>query len=457
MRNQEIKELKGRKVTVIGLSRSGQAAARLLQEAGANLFGSDIDFPPGIEDLQGIDIETGGHTERAIEDAELIVLSPGVPLSLPLLQQARKRGIEILSEVEVAWWFARAPIWAVTGSNGKSTTASLLGHILRSSGREVEVAGNIGRPLSGVVKGISDKEIIVAEISSFQLDTVRDFSPQLAILLNITPDHLDRYPSFRRYAQSKRRIFAHQGKEDLAILNRDDTLVSSLIKKLRATVITYSMQEGIRSEVGVEKGWVVNRLSSSLERMISLEEIPLPGPHNLSNYLAAVAACLAWGMKKDEITPHLASFKGLEHRLEVVDIIGGVKFVNDSKGTNVDATRYALLSFPPPLFLIAGGRDKGSDFTGLGKLIKERVKRVILLGECKEKLATNWKGLAPITKVETLPQAIRVAYKLAKPGETVLLSPACASYDMFTDFEERGRVFKEEVKKLRIQDVKLNQ
>lgn len=449
MRNQEIKELKGRKVTVIGLSRSGQAAARLLQEAGANLFGSDIDFPPGIEDLQGIDIEIGGHTERAIEDAELIVLSPGVPLSLPLLQQARKRGIEILSEVEVAWWFARAPIWAVTGSNGKSTTASLLGHILRSSGREVEIAGNIGRPLSGVVKGISDKGIIVAEISSFQLDTVRDFSPQLAILLNITPDHLDRYPSFRRYAQSKRRIFAHQGKEDLAILNRDDTLVSSLIKKLRATVITYSMQEGIRSEVGVEKGWVVNRLSSSLERMISLEVIPLPGPHNLSNYLAAVAACLAWGMKKDEITPHLASFKGLEHRLEVVDIIGGVKFVNDSKGTNVDATRYALLSFLPPLFLIAGGRDKGSDFTGLGKLIKERVKGVILLGECKEKLATNWKGLAPITKVETLPQAIRAAYKLAKPGETVLLSPACASYDMFTDFEERGRVFKEEVKKLR--------
>ncbi len=254
MRNQEIKELKGKKVTVIGLSRSGQAAARLLQEAGANLFGSDIDFPPGIEDLQGIDIETGGHTERAIEDAELIVLSPGVPLSLPLLQQARKRGIEILSEVEVAWWFAKAPIWGVTGSNGKSTTASLLGYILRSSGREVEVAGNIGRPLSGVVKGISDKGIIVAEISSFQLDTVRDFSPQLAILLNITPDHLDRYPSFRRYAQSKRRIFAHQGKEDLAILNRDDTLVSSLIKKLRATVITYSVQEGIRSEVGVEEG-----------------------------------------------------------------------------------------------------------------------------------------------------------------------------------------------------------
>ncbi len=194
---------------------------------------------------------------------------------------------------------------------------------------------------------------------------------------------------------------------------------------------------------------MVNRLSSLLERVSSLEEIPLPGPHNLSNYLAAVAACLAWGMKKEEITPHLASFKGLEHRLEVVDIIGGVKFVNDSKGTNVDATRYALLSFPPPLFLIAGGRDKGSDFTGLGKLIKERVKGVILLGECKEKLATNWKGLAPITKVETLPQAIRVAYKLAKPGETVLLSPACASYDMFTDFEERGRVFKEEVKKLR--------
>lgn len=441
----------------MGLSRSGQAVARLLKETGAQVFGSDINSPPGVERLQGIELETEGHTERALKGTELIVLSPGVPLSLPLLQEARRRDIEILSEVEVAWWFARAPLWAVTGSNGKSTTTSLLGHILRSSGHEAEVAGNIGQPLSGVVRGVSEKGIIVAEISSFQLDTVRDFSPQLAILLNITPDHLDRYASFAEYAQAKQRIFAQQGEDDLAILNRDDPLVSPLSKGLKPRVITFSRQEGIGSEVGVKDGWVVSSLSGHQEKVVSLRELPLPGPHNLSNYLATVAACLGWGLKKEKIVPHLISFPGLEHRLEVVDTIGGVRFINDSKGTNVDATRYALLSFPSSIILIAGGRDKGSDFHSLGELIKERVRGLILLGETQEKLATSWQGLAPITKVATLSQAVKAAYKLAKPGETVLLSPACASYDMFTDFEERGRVFKEEVKKLRIQDVKLNQ
>jgi len=441
----------------VGLSRSGQAVARLLKETGAQVFGSDINSPPGVERLQGIELETEGHTERALKGTELIVLSPGVPLSLPLLQEARRRDIEILSEVEVAWWFARAPLWAVTGSNGKSTTTSLLGHILRSSGHEAEVAGNIGQPLSGVVRGVSEKGIIVAEISSFQLDTVRDFSPQLAILLNITPDHLDRYASFAEYAQAKQRIFAQQGEDDLAILNRDDPLVSPLSKGLKPRVITFSRQEGIGSEVGVKDGWVVSSLSGHQEKVVSLRELPLPGPHNLSNYLATVAACLGWGLKKEKIVPHLISFPGLEHRLEVVDTIGGVRFINDSKGTNVDATRYALLSFPSSIILIAGGRDKGSDFHSLGELIKERVRGLILLGETQEKLATSWQGLAPITKVATLSQAVKAAYKLAKPGETVLLSPACASYDMFTDFEERGRVFKEEVRKLQIQDVRLNQ
>ncbi len=441
----------------MGLSRSGQAVARLLKETGAQVFGSDINSPPGVERLQGIELETEGHTERALKGTELIVLSPGVPLSLPLLQEARRRDIEILSEVEVAWWFARAPLWAVTGSNGKSTTTSLLGHILRSSGHEAEVAGNIGQPLSGVVRGVSEKGIIVAEISSFQLDTVRDFSPQLAILLNITPDHLDRYASFAEYAQAKQRIFAQQGEDDLAILNRDDPLVSPLSKGLKPRVITFSRQEGIGSEVGVKDGWVVSSLSGHQEKVVSLRELPLPGPHNLSNYLATVAACLGWGLKKEKIVPHLISFPGLEHRLEVVDTIGGVRFINDSKGTNVDATRYALLSFPSSIILIAGGRDKGSDFHSLGELIKERVRGLILLGETQEKLATSWQGLAPITKVATLSQAVKAAYKLAKPGETVLLSPACASYDMFTDFEERGRVFKEEVRKLQIQDVRLNQ
>jgi len=457
LQGQRIKGLKGKRVTIVGLSRSGQAVARLLKETGAQVFGSDINSPPGVERLQGIELETEGHTERALKGTELIVLSPGVPLSLPLLQEARRRDIEILSEVEVAWWFARAPLWAVTGSNGKSTTTSLLGHILRSSGHEAEVAGNIGQPLSGVVRGVSEKGIIVAEISSFQLDTVRDFSPQLAILLNITPDHLDRYASFAEYAQAKQRIFAQQGEDDLAILNRDDPLVSPLSKGLKPRVITFSRQEGIGSEVGVKDGWVVSSLSGHQEKVVSLRELPLPGPHNLSNYLATVAACLGWGLKKEKIVPHLISFPGLEHRLEVVDTIGGVRFINDSKGTNVDATRYALLSFPSSIILIAGGRDKGSDFHSLGELIKERVRGLILLGETQEKLATSWQGLAPITKVATLSQAVKAAYKLAKPGETVLLSPACASYDMFTDFEERGRVFKEEVRKLQIQDVRLNQ
>ncbi len=457
MRDQRIKELKGKRITVIGLSRSGQAAAQLLQDAGAKVFGSDIGSPPGIASLRGIEIETEGHTQKALEGTELIVLSPGVPLSLPLLQEARERGIEILSEVEVAWWFARAPIWAVTGSNGKSTTTSLLGHILREAGQEVEVAGNIGRALSGVVQRVSDRGIIVAEISSFQLDTVEGFHPRLAILLNITPDHLNRYPGFADYVQAKRQIFARQEIDDFAVLNLDDPLVSPLVKKAKAKVITYSTQEGVSSDVGIKEGWMVTWLSGPRERIISSEEIPLPGPHNLSNCLAAVAACLAWGLKKEEIVPHLASFKGLEHRLEVVETVRGVKFVNDSKGTNVDATRCALLSFPPPILLIAGGRDKGSDFNPLEKLIAERVKRIILLGESKEKLAATWKGLAPISKVETLSQAVRRSLQLSRPGDTVLFSPACASFDMFTDFEERGRRFKEEVRKFCIQDVKLTQ
>ncbi len=451
MKGQRIRELKGKRVTVIGLSRSGQAVVRLLQEAGANVFGSDISSPPGIEKLRGIELESGGHTQKALREAELIVLSPGVPLTLPLLGEARRRGIEVLSEVEVAWWFARAPIWAVTGSNGKSTVASLLGHILKLAGWEAAVAGNIGRPLSDVVDKISEKGVIVAEVSSFQLDTVREFSPNVAILLNITPDHLDRYASFQDYARSKKRIFANQTNHDLAILNRDDPLVYPLIKELKAKVVTYSIGEGGDSEVGVEDGWVVARLSQPMERVIKLGDIPLPGPHNLSNCLAVVAACLAGGLRKEEIVSHLVSFPGLEHRLEVVDTIGGVKFVNDSKGTNVDATRYALLSFPRPILLIAGGRDKGSDFSRLRELIQERVKAVILLGESKEKMASCWQDLVPITKVDSLAQAVWVAYELASPGETVLLSPACASFDMFTDFEERGKVFKEEVRKLRIQ------
>jgi len=453
MREEKIRELKGKRVTIIGLARSGRAVAGLLQEAGAQVFGSDSGSLVGIEKLSGIELETGGHTERALQGTELIVLSPGVPLSLPLLREARRRGIEIISEVEVAWWFAKAPLWGVTGSNGKSTTVSLLGHILSSAGREVEVAGNIGRPLSEVVRKVSERGIIVAEISSFQLDTVRDFSPQLAILLNITPDHLDRYASFGEYAQAKQRIFAQQGGDDLAILNRDDPLVLSLSHKLKSRVVTFSRQEEAGPDVGAKGGWVVSYLSGRPERVVNLREIPLPGPHNLSNYLAAVAACLAWGLPREEIVPPLTSFPGLEHRLEMVDIIGGVRFVNDSKGTNVDATRYALLSFPSPIILIAGGRDKGSDFKSLGKLIKEKVKGLVLLGEAQEKLAKSWQGLAPLTKVATLSQAVITAYKLAKPGETVLLSPACASYDMFTDFEERGRAFKEEVRKLRTEPI----
>lgn len=444
----------GKNVVVLGLARSGLAVARLLHQEGARVLGSDLkpieELGQEARDLRdlGVEIEAGGHSDQVLAGADFIVVSPGIPSDVPILAKAREDMIPVYSELEVASWWAAAPLIAVTGSNGKTTTATLLGGIFQRAGWHCQVAGNIGYPLSASVRSIPKEGVIVVETSSFQLEQIETFRPLVGIILNITPDHLDRYEGMEAYVRTKARLLMNQKVSDTAVLNRDDPTTAALEVESSGRVVLYSIQREIEGGVFVRQGQIISQMGEAEELVIEAKKVRIPGPHNLSNSLAAVAAARSMGVDLSVCAQELADFDGIEHRLELVRVLDGVKYVNDSKATNVDAVKQALLTFTEPILLIAGGRDKNADFQQLETLIGQRVRVLLLLGEARSKMQAAWGNLTDTILVKGLEEAVHVARAKAVPGDCVLLSPACASFDMFRDFEHRGRVFKEIVQGL---------
>lgn len=444
----------GKRISVLGMARSGLACAKLLKETGAEVFVSEIRakelLSSEISQLKemGIDFETDGHSAKAILDKEFIVASPGIPLSIPILTQAQNQGIPIFSEIEVAFWLTDAKIIGITGSNGKTTTVTLVGEILREDKREYRVGGNIGIPFSAIVEEVSPDGFLVLELSSFQLERIEEFKPYISSVLNITPDHLDRHPDLQSYTEAKLRILENQGEDDFAVLNADDqnTLRLASFGKCRKTF--FSVKEELESGVFVREGKVVSRWKGKESEIICIREIGIKGPHNLSNASAACAICSILGVGIDAMNRALRSFKGVEHRLEQVAVISGVNFINDSKATNVESVWYALQSVNPPIILIAGGKDKGGDFSKLRELVQKNVKALILLGQAKEKIEDALGDLVPTFDSGSLGEAVRLSLEQASDKDTVLLSPGCASFDMFRDYQHRGEVFKSTVRGL---------
>jgi UDP-N-acetylmuramoylalanine--D-glutamate ligase len=448
-------DVQGKKVTVVGMARSGMAACKLLAHRGAVVTGSDRrgaeEIRADLDDLwrRGVALELGQHRPETFLQADLIVVSPGVDSNLPLLRQARSRGIRVWSEIELAYRVAAAPVIAITGTNGKSTTTTLIGLMLQHAGKPVVIAGNIGTALCDVVAGVTADHWVVAEISSFQLETIEAFRPRVALLLNVTPDHLDRYSDFAAYRQAKARLFLNQQPEDVAILNADDLTTLEAAAGAAARKIQFSQHAPVREGAFLKAETLWLRLGGREEAICRQEAVRIQGSHNTENALAAVAAAGVVGVPAACMRETLQQFSGLEHRLELAAEIGGVRYFNDSKGTNVGATVKSLESFPAGrVVLIAGGLDKGADFRPLVPLVRERVKAAVLIGQARDKLRATLAGVCPVVEAGSLEKAIEAATGAAGPGDAVLLSPACASFDMFRDFEERGEVFKAAVRRL---------
>jgi UDP-N-acetylmuramoylalanine--D-glutamate ligase len=446
-------ELKNKRVLVVGLGRSGVAAAFFLQERGAKVTvsdaKSDIQLQSEISALldRGVSIETGRHGERTFRDQDLIVVSPGVPSDQPQLQHARTLGIPVIGEVELAFRFLQGKVLAITGSNGKTTTTSLVGEILaeagKKSGKKTLVGGNIGTPVITLAGRSSPDSLVVLEISSFQLETIEQFRPWIAAILNITPDHLDRHHTFQAYADAKARIFENQQAGDFAVLNADDPACVALKSKVKASLLWFSRKQAVENGAYLKGEDIVFRQNGKEQVILTRSDIHLKGAHNLENVLAAVAMGIVAGCAPEQIRKAVSEFRAVEHRLELVTTINGVAFYNDSKATNVDATVKALESFPGNIHIILGGKDKGSDYTELTPLLRERARRAYLIGAAAEKIATQIQGATPLERSGTLERAVRQAFEAAKPGDVVLLAPACASFDQFENYEQRGRIFKE--------------
>lgn len=445
----------GRPVGIIGLARSGLAAAKMLKRLGGRPFVSDVK-PESVLEKQlaelrdaGIPYETGGHTRQVINHSEFLIVSPGVPNDVPILREAGEEGIPIFSELEVASWLCDASLAAITGSNGKTTTTSLLGEIFRAAGFDSAAAGNIGYPFSEVCDRISSKGWISLEVSSFQLERIFDFKPHIAVILNLTPDHLDRYGTFEEYAETKMRIAENMTRSDFLIINRDDSYLVELAGQTNAHLIGFSQQEKLEMGVFLDSGRIVYDFGEIHGDLGPARDIRIPGPHNRYNAMAAGAAALLAGVPEDVIKKVFQSFPGVEHRLEYVDTIDGIRFINDSKATNVDSVWYALQSVPEKMVLIMGGKYKGGDLSRLNEFIKDKVKHLILIGQATQIMEEAWHDLVPLSTADSLEGAVSDAFEIADAGETILLSPACASFDMFDDFEHRGRVFKDAVRNLR--------
>jgi len=450
-----------KQVTVVGGARSGRAVAQLLAEAGAEVFLTEQGPPTeGLEamlDAAGVEYEFGGHTTHAIE-ADFFVLSPGVPTQSNIVQQAQRAGLSIYSEIEVASWFCEAPIVAITGTNGKTTTTSLTGHVFRqaladASGREAIVAGNIGYPFSDYVMDAGPEDVVVLEVSSFQLDHVDTFHPAVSVILNITPDHLDRYDhDFNAYAQAKFNIFRNQGTGDVVVYNRDDDLVRDYVtwaaEEQGMRPLGFTLTDEPRPGAYLQDDRIFLRIEDG-EPLMQRDELALRGRHNLYNSLAAAVSARVMEVERDVIRESLAGFEGVPHRLEEIRTVDGVLYVNDSKATNVNAVWYALESFDRPVVLIAGGRDKGNDYTDLKPLVRKGVRAVVAMGESAEKVYEELGTEAEERgKARSMEEALNLAQGFAESGDAVLLSPACSSFDMYENYEERGDIFRRLVKTL---------
>jgi UDP-N-acetylmuramoylalanine--D-glutamate ligase len=442
-------ELKNKRVLVVGLGRSGAASAIFLQERGAKVTVSDSkseaqlqDGIPALLDL-GISIEAGRHGERTFRDQDLIVVSPGVPSDQPQLQQARALGIPVIGEVELAFRHLQGKILAITGSNGKTTTTTLVGEILAKSGKKTLVGGNIGTPVISLVSKSTPETNLVLEISSFQLETIEKFRPRIAAILNITPDHLDRHHTFQAYVDAKARIFENQQASDFALLNADDAACVGVNDRVKSELYWFSRKQPVEQGAFLKDGQILFRRHGTEQAVLRRNEIQLKGEHNVENVLAAVAMSMVSGCSPEQARRAVLEFRAVEHRLELVTSINGVAFYNDSKATNVDATIKALESFPGNIHIILGGKDKGSDYTLLNPLLRERVKRAYLIGAAAQKIASQIKDAAPLVHSGTLEHAVRQAFDAAKPRDVVMLAPACASFDQFENYEQRGRIFKE--------------
>jgi len=443
-------------VLVLGAGISGVAVAGILRDLGADTTLSDAKRAESIKcdlgDLKnkGVALELGRQDESLLSGIDYVVLSPGISINSPLVVQAQNKGITVMSEVEVAYRLCPAPMVAITGTNGKTTTTTLIGEILRAAGREVVVGGNIGLALSQEVRGISADGIVVAEISSFQLEGAIEFRPHVAAILNLTPDHIDRHGSLAIYQEMKERIFARQTAEDYVVLNYDDPAVREMAGRAPSRVVFFSRKQELGAGIFIKDDRLVLRWNNENLDICAVTDIKIKGAHNVENALAACGVAYFAGAKPADMAGVLRTFPGVEHRIEPVTTVDGVPYYNDSKATNPESSIKALEAFPGQIILIAGGRDKNTDLGEFMQLIKERVDHLILLGEAQERFrqAAIQYGIDNIHLVDDFSGGVALAHKLARPPQVVLLSPACASFDMFSNYEERGRVFKDLVRRL---------
>ncbi len=448
-------------VTILGMGRSGLAAADLLLDVGARVVlveehpQSNLEATKADYEQRGAQVQLGDDLLATVHRTDLLVVSPGVPKDHAGVRHVHQQNIPVIGEIELAAWFLRVPIIAVTGTNGKSTTVRLIGAILQASGKQVFVGGNLGLPLCEAVPrstdppGRVDYDYIVAEVSSFQLETITYFRPWIAVLLNVTPDHLDRHANQEEYQFAKQRIFENQTPQDWMVINADDPTVKSLADNRMAQEWDFSLRHEVAQGVYLDGSVLRSRISGSREMAFSRESIPIRGDHNVANVMAAMSVGLLCKCSKEEVERALRNIPIFEHALESVGSWEGVTFINDSKGTNVDATLKALESFQEPVVLILGGKDKGGDFTRLRAVIQRSVKHVVVIGEAAPRIQAALEGSVPLYPASSLGEAVAKATSFASSGDIVLFSPACASFDMFSNYHERGLAFKRLVKERR--------
>ena len=452
-------DVESKPVVGVGLARSGVAAALLLARRGEAVVATDRKGPGELQEealrLQaaGVKLELGGHAAATFARASRVVVSPGVPFDLPELVAARRAGIPVLAEIEMAFEYLKGTVAAVTGTKGKSTTTAAMGAMLKEAGRDARVGGNIGEALSTLVEGSTDDTVFAVEVSSFQLEGITRFRPQVAVFLNLSADHLDRHPSFEAYAAAKARIFENQDAGDFAVVNADDPEVLRLARAGRARVVPFFPQ-GVPPGDGAffAEGVARLRRGGKEEALFALADVRLQGAHLASDLLAAATAARLLGAPAEAIARAVRAFRGVEHVLEHVATLGGADYYNDSKATNVDAVGKSLAAFPGPVLLILGGRYKGGDFADLGPALLTHGKRVLAIGEAQERIVQSLKALVPVDRASSLEDAVLRAQAAAAPGDVVLLAPACSSFDMFEDYADRGRRFKDAVRKLAAPD-----
>ncbi|MGB5288971.1 MAG: UDP-N-acetylmuramoyl-L-alanine--D-glutamate ligase [Ignavibacteriaceae bacterium] len=447
-------KVKGKKISVIGAARSGVGAAKLIKKLGGIPFVSDYSPEEKLKDSlnqlkkENINYEFGGHSDR-VYDSALMIISPGVPNDSSVVQNARGKGIKLISEVEFAYHYCKGKIIAITGTNGKTTTTSLCGHVFNTCGYKTHVAGNIGLAFSEIVLGVKEGEFVSLEVSSFQLDLIERFKPEAALILNITPDHLNRYENnLQKYAESKQRIYENQDEKDILILNGDSQTVNQYLVDHKSKSFYFSLNEDQNDGCFYSEGNVIFRMNGKETFRCLRNDVKIRGEHNLANAMAVICAAKAFNLDNEGIIKGLQTFESVEHRLELVRNIDGVTYVNDSKATNVDSVWYALKSFDEPILLILGGQDKGNNYEQIKPLVLQKVKKIYAIGSSAEKVFNFFHHDVKVKIEKSMKEAVISSYKEAKKGDVVLLSPACASFDMFNNYEHRGKVFKEAVNKL---------